>query len=231
MNTSILKGALLSALIFSGAMTAGQAALADGERNYQITIRNALLGQPVAPSLFVTHNSEFAMFGIGEAASTELATMAETGNPGPLLGVVSADGGVWDAVILPFDRSPPIMLLGESNSAEISADEDAKHFSAVGMLAATNDGFYAVRGIALPKKGSITVFANVYDAGSEANTEVLGDIPAGGNGAFDDPTGGEEGYIHVHAGIHGIGDLDPAVHDWRNPAVEITITRLKDNGD
>jgi hypothetical protein len=39
-----------------------------------------------------------------------------------------------------------------------------------------------------------------------------------------------EGFIHVHAGIHGIGGpggLDPATYDWRNPVVELTIVRIR----
>lgn len=39
-----------------------------------------------------------------------------------------------------------------------------------------------------------------------------------------------EGYIHVHAGIHGIGGddgLDPETYDWRNPVVEVTIERIR----
>ena len=228
MKNTVLKGAALGALILSGALGASQAALADDGRTYEVTIRNAMLGQPVAPSLFVTHDSDFSMFETGGTASTGLATMAETGNPGPLAGDVSVAEGVSDTVVLPFDRTPPIMLPGESNSAVIWADKKAKYFSAVGMLAATNDGFYAVRGVALPKKGSVTIYADVYDAGSESNTELLGDIPAGGNDSFNDPSGGEEGYIHVHAGIHGVGDLVSQAHDWRNPAVEITIKRIHD---
>jgi len=52
----------------------------------------------------------------------------------------------------------------------------------------------------------------------------------------DDPATGEginengEGYIHVHAGIHGIGGpggLDEATFDWRNPVVEVTIERIQ----
>lgn len=229
MKKTVLKGALTCALILSGALVAGQAALADEARIYQVTIHNAMLGQPLAPSLFVTHNSDFALFEIGDTASTELAIMAETGNPGPLAGMVSVSEGVVDTAVLPFDRTPPVMLPGESNSTEISAEGNAKYFSAVGMLAATNDGFYAVRGVKLPKNGSVTVYANAYDAGSEANTEHLGDIPAGGNDAFDAPLDDGEGYIHIHAGIHGVGDLVSETHDWRNPVVQITITRLGDD--
>ena len=34
---------------------------------------------------------------------------------------------------------------------------------------------------------------------------------------------GAEGYVHVHAGIHGIDDLDASMHEWKNPVVQITI--------
>ena len=179
---------------------------------------------------FATHDAGFTLFEIGGTASLGLAIMAETGNPGTLAGEVSGDANVSDTVVLPFpNRVPPVMLPGESNSAEITAEGDAKYFTAVGMLAATNDAFYAVRGVALPKTGSITVYADAYDAGSETNTELLGDIPGGGNDGFNDPIDDGEGYIHIHAGIHGLGDQLPEVFDWRNPVLEITITRLSDH--
>lgn len=231
MTSKIITGAIAGALAFSGALAAGQTALADEAeaRHYEITIRNALLGQPVAPSLFVTHDSSFSLFEIGDSPSDGLAIMAETGNPGPLAGEVSGEAGVYETVVLPTAHMPPVLFPGESNSTVISALGDAKHFSAVGMLAATNDAFYALRNVALPKRGSITVRAAAYDAGSEANTELAADIPASGNDNFDEPMGGEEDHIHVHAGIHGVGDFDPATFDWRNPVVEITITRLTDD--
>jgi hypothetical protein len=105
------------------------------------------------------------------------------------------------------------------------------------MLGATNDAFYAVRGIRLPIfiGQSIRVYANAYDAGSEANDESADTIGALG-AADDDPATGVginengEGYIHVHAGIHGIGGpdgLDEATYDWRNPVVEVTIERIR----
>jgi hypothetical protein len=30
-----------------------------------------------------------------------------------------------------------------------------------------------------------------------------------------------EGYVHIHAGIHGINDLDASALDWHNPVIEI----------
>jgi hypothetical protein len=37
---------------------------------------------------------------------------------------------------------------------------------------------------------------------------------------------GAEGYVYVHAGIHGTGDLNPAQFDWRNPVAKITVTKV-----
>jgi len=41
------------------------------------------------------------------------------------------------------------------------------------------------------------------------------------------PGVGGEGSVHIHAGIHGIGDLTSADFDWRNPTAKIVITRMK----
>jgi hypothetical protein len=80
----------------------------------------------------------------------------------------------------------------------------------------------------------LTLYSPAYDAGSERNDELCASIPGDypecsgpsspGNG--DKPTGGEEGFIHIHAGIHGIGDYKPAQRDWRNPVAKITIRRV-----
>ena len=32
-----------------------------------------------------------------------------------------------------------------------------------------------------------------------------------------------EGFIHVHRGIHGEGDLSTRVYDWRNPVAEVFV--------
>lgn len=229
MRHAVKNGVALGALLISGALVPTMAVADSDGRTYQITIRNATLGQPIAPSVFATHDAGFTLFHIGDDATLGLATMAETGDPSDLADEVEDSDGVDDVVVLPFDRDPPVMLPGESNTTTISASGDAKYLSAAGMVAATNDGFYAVRGIALPKHGKVTVQATAYDAGSEANTEADGEIPATPSGNLDSVKGGDgEGYIHVHAGVHGGADLDPAVHDWRNPVIEITIERMDD---
>jgi len=39
--------------------------------------------------------------------------------------------------------------------------------------------------------------------------------------------GGGEGFVHIHSGIHGVGDLKPALRDWNNPMALITVRRVR----
>jgi hypothetical protein len=250
---AVTKVVLLGAILAIGAIALTPAAMADqnnhrgkSKRMYRVTITNATLGQPIAPSVIATHTAAFRLFKLGPTPLPGdadyplyfgLATAAETGSPVPLVNEVAASDGVWEAVALPTDRTPPVLLPGESNSTIISASGNAKYLSAAAMLGATNDAFYAVRGVRLPEgvNDSIHVLSSAYDAGSEDNAESADTV--GALGATDDnPTTGDgidengEGYIHIHAGIHGIGGpggLDAATYDWRNPVVEVTIERIR----
>jgi len=245
---SISKLALLGAVLAAGTIALTPAAMAghNHDRMYRVTITNATRGQPVAPSVIATHTDAFRLFELGPVPMVgdpaydyyfALATMAETGYPFLLLDQVADSDGVWEAEALPTNRMPPVLLPGESNSITISASGGAKYLSAAAMLGATNDAFYAVRGVELPHGvgDSIHVFANAYDAGSEANAESTTTVGLLGATDDDPMTGtgineGGEGYIHVHAGIHGVGGaggLDAATYDWRNPVVEVTIERIQ----
>lgn len=251
MRASISKIALLGAVLAAATITLTPAAMAGkirdrGARMYRVTITNATHGQPVAPSVIATHTDAFRLFELGPTPEPgdfdydyyfALAAMAETGYPFHVLDQVAASHGVWEAVALPTDRTPPVLLPSESNSITISASRNARYLSAAAMLGATNDAFYAVRGAPLPLGigQSTHVLADAYDAGSEANAESA--VTVGALGATDDdPITGVginengEGYIHVHAGIHGVGGPDglaAATFDWRNPVVEVTIERIR----
>lgn len=249
MKISISTTALLGAMLALATIASTPEALAKqdrGERMYRVTVTNATRGQPVAPSVIATHTGAFRLFELGPTpvpgdAGYDLyfgiATAAETGYPVPLHEAVASSRGVWDAQVLATDRTPPVLLPGESNSLIISASGGAKYLSAAAMLGATNDAFYAVREVRLPDGigDTVRVDATGYDAGSEANAESPDTVGALG-ATDDDPITGAginengEGYIHVHAGIHGIGGpggLDPATYDWRNPVLELTIERIR----
>ena len=242
-----IKSALLSVAFVAGIATLAPAAMADGKgRMYQVTISNAMLGQPVAPSVIATHTGAFSLFEVGPAPMEgdsdyddyfALAAMAETGYPFHVLDQVSMSAGVQDTTVLATSHTPPVLFPGETNTTVVSASGGAKYLSAVGMLGMTNDAVYAVRGVMLPRgKGDVVrVTASAYDIGSEMNYESADTIGALG-GMDDDPISGDgineggEGYIHIHSGVHGVGGdggLSPAAHDWRNPVVEVTIERIR----
>ena len=97
-----------------------------------------------------------------------------------------------------------------------------------GMLATTNDAFTAISSKALPKR-SVSYMAETYDAGSEYNNELCIEIPGppcGGTNAANDNDG--EGFISIHNGVNGIGDLDPTKLDWRGATSIVTVTRIHD---
>lgn len=250
MKISISKAALLSSVLAASTLALSTAALAKNDndlRMYKVTIQNATLGQPIAPSVIATHTDGFTLFEVGPAPMPgedgyddyfALAAMAETGYPFHVRDQVAAAHGVWEAVALPSANTPPVLFPGESNSTMISAAGRAKYLTAAAMLGATNDAVYAIRGVELPKgmHDVVHVYAHAYDVGSEANAESPATVGALGstedNGAsgmgIDDGSG--EGYIFIHPGIHGVGGaggLDPAVHDWNNPVVEVTIERVE----
>jgi hypothetical protein len=113
------------------------------------------------------------------------------------------------------------------------------------MLLPTNDGFVGLDAIRIPKKrGTYTYYLNGYDAGTEANDEIINGggapgtpgIPAdpGGNGGTgaSGVTGADHNTtVHVHRGIvgdtdttGGASDLNSAVHKWINPVAKVVIT-------
>ena len=71
------------------------------------------------------------------------------------------------------------------------------------------------------------MFSPAYDAGTEENDELCTSIPGpacGGTGL--EASGNGEGFIHVHRGFFGIGDLEQAEYDWRNPVMAASFKRI-----
>ncbi len=225
MKQTILKGVVVAGLVAGGAMAMSPIAAADGARLYEVTVFNATRGQVVTPPVAATHTSDFQLFEIGDdLEATGLRVQAEDGDPGALLTELGGDPEVSNAVAAGGGVVP-----GGVAIFTVSASGDAKYLTVTAMLASTNDAFAAIRGIRLPNGigDMVSVFGNAYDAGTEANNEDCMFIPGPpcGNGGVRD-IGGAEGFVHIHSGIHGVGDLDPSVLDWRNPVIQVTIERI-----
>jgi len=216
---------VLAAAIAASAFFAAPTVSADegGVRHYAITITNITRGQIIAPPAVIAHNDDYKMFVLGGAPSYELSQLAEAGNGSLVLNAAGALPSVYKTVL-----GNGGILPGASQTIEIETTKNFSEISIGAMLATTNDGFMAVRGINAPSRGSITVEAQGYDAGSEANSETCAFVPGPPCGDGNHNPAAPEGYVHIHAGIHGVsgGTLDPAKLDWRNPVAQIEIKRI-----
>ncbi|MFO7639904.1 MAG: spondin domain-containing protein [Candidatus Competibacteraceae bacterium] len=219
--------ALPASLLLAAALTGAQAQSANGPM-YEVTITNLTRGASFTPILVASHRAGVKLFDLGQPASAELAIMAEGGDIAPLEQALRADGRVVD--IASTDG-----LLGPGQSVTVRvAVRRADHISLAAMILPTNDGFIALNGVAAPRFGSETHRLPGYDAGSEPNDELCAAIPGPQCGEINggemgegvsSPSADDEGFVHVHAGIHGIADLKAAEYDWRNPVAAVTIRK------
>lgn len=196
---------------------------AGDDKMYEVTITNLTRGQTFTPILVVSHSKGKPVFQLGSPASSELVALAESGNTQPLQDALFASGMAHDAV-----STGALLGPGESVSVMIKSNKDSQYISMASMLLPTNDGFIALNGVHLPKGNRMkSKVSPAYDAGSEVNDELCANIPGPhcGGAALSEEDG--EGYVHIHGGIHGIGDLTASDRDWRNPTAKVTIKRMK----
>lgn len=206
-------------------LIAGSAVASDGNLPavYEVRVTNVTAGVYFTPTLAATHVPSVRMFELGRPASTELATLAESGDVGPLQSVLGSLGRSVSAT----ETTGGLLAPGASTSFMIRGRPSQDRLSLAAMLLPTNDGFYAADAVPLPAQGSATFMALAYDAGSEFNDELCSNIPGpqcGGEGLSVEDG---EGYVHVHPGTHGMADLNRASYDWRNPVAQVTVTRIK----
>jgi len=191
---------------------------------YKVTITNLTKAQVITPPLVYTHEKSWMAFEPGKIARPKLAELAESGNPAPLADEFKTKERVMD-VQTGSGPIPP----GHSATLTVEAEGWFMNLTALGMLAQTNDAFFAVQGVSLPEWGEITVWAPAYDAGSEPNNEHAIYVPGppfGGQAGDNRVSDGAEGFVHIHPGIHGVGDLSAETYDWRNPVAKIVITKM-----
>lgn len=197
---------------------------------FEVTVTNLTRGQRFTPILVASHRANVRLFELGKPASPELQIVAEEGNVSPLTAALLAQPGVLDVA-----NSGALLDPGASTTIKVRTHGGFSHVSLAAMLIPTNDAFIALNGLRIPHGHLRTEVATsvAYDSGSERNDELCTSIPGpffiecGGPGGGGTPSGGEEGYVHVHAGIHGIGDLNAAERDWRNPVARIVIRRTR----
>lgn len=220
-TTTVRRTLLGSLLLFPLLMGSAQAT-----GKYRITVKNLTYSQVFSPILVVGHSRRVALFESGEAASEPLAQLAEGGATQPLIDALAGNRNVFGTA-----TSGGPVLPGQSVTIDLKTNYISR-ISVASMLVNTNDAFLALNSVRAPYRYKTQFEVPAYDAGSERNDELCVHIPgplcAGMNneqgGILGDPG---EGFVHIHRGIHGIGNLDRSVADWRNPVAEITIKRIR----
>jgi len=219
-----LKAALATTLIAGAGTTLADAnkdAYGHCNKAYEITITNLTYNQILSPPLVVSHARSVDLFEAGQPASEGLEALAEAGDTSILTGALAGADGVCDVM-----TAEGVVLPGESSTIVIRGSGQ-RVISVATMLVNTNDAFAGLSGMPMPRSfGPAARSIPAFDAGTEINDESCINIPgpACGGGGLD-PSGGE-GFVHIHRGIHGIGDLDPAEYDWRSPVAYVSIQRL-----
>jgi hypothetical protein len=231
MKKSLLALTLTGGLIASGSLLAQEISL---------SVTNLTNATYFTPLLIAAHNRGIDLFEPGMAASANLQAMAEGGNISGLIDDVIAAGGDYVA-------DPAGGLLAPGATAEALIDlprHRNRHLSVVGMLLPTNDGFVGLDSLKIPRhRGTHTVYLYGYDAGTEANDEIVNGggapntpgIPAdpganAGSGGIASVGPDHNPAVHIHRGVvgdddptGGHSDLDARVHGWQGPVAKLVI--------
>ena len=227
---------LITSLLIAGSL--GSASAVAGDRHISVEVTNLTNAITFTPLLVSAHNADSHIFQVGHTASFGLQAMAEGGDTSHLitdLAVAGANNNVSAGLLAP----------GETVSIELMANKHNRYLSVGAMLLPTNDGFVGLDAVSIPRKnGTYTYYLNGYDAGTEANDEIIngGGAPGtpgipgapdgnGGTGASGVTGPDHNGKVHVHRGIvgdsdptGGTSDLDSAVHQWLNPVAKVVVT-------
>ncbi|WP_125781772.1 spondin domain-containing protein [Pseudoalteromonas rubra] len=206
-----------------------------------VKVTNLTQGIYFTPLLVSAHTSDAMLFQAGEKASSALTAMAEGGS---LTGLSEILTGINANTM----ENPAGGLLAPVTSTMTSLETDAGNdrLSIVAMMLPTNDGFVGLNSWPIPTApGTYHIYLNAYDAGTEANNELVVE----GSGAPGTPgipaspgvAPGTQGMgvtemeentnVHIHRGnlgddeqVGGKSDLHNTVHRWLNPVAKVTVT-------
>lgn len=224
----------VSALMFASSQVQAQ--------DLSITVTNVTQGFYFTPIITAAHTSDNNIFMLGTAATAELQAMAEGGDISSLATLLgNADANIND------NPAGGLLAPGVSTNYTLTNDTANTHLSMTAMMLPTNDGFVGLDSWKIPTEaGTYTILLNAYDAGTEANNELIiggaggapnvlgipaapgGDAGTGGTGVTNTES---NTMVHIHRGAlgdddlsGGKSDLNNSVHRWLNPVAKLTVT-------
>ena len=199
---------------------------------FDVTVSNLTNAQPLSPIAVIAHQSGYAVFAVGSAASVSLEEMAEGGDNTSLLAEADTDPAVAGLV---SGGAPIGPAGGETVTVDVlESDLPGLQLSIATMLVNTNDAFASLN-VAVENMAEgdvLSFYAVAYDAGTEADTETAAHIPgpAGGGSGFDAVRDDQADRVAMHGGIvsldDGLSSSDlTEQHRFDNPVAHISITR------
>jgi hypothetical protein len=233
-----MRKIIIGTLAAAAVTLAGQTQAAD----LDIEITNLTHGFHFTPLLVGAHGAGSHLFQAGQDASDNLQIMAECG----MISGLSAD---LDNMGANKVENPAGGMLAPGATTPITSlmtTDGNTYLSLVAMLLPTNDAFVGIDNVKIPTAaGTYTYYLNAYDAGTEANNELIDasgcaagmagipgapgeDTGTGGMGVTDDESNKT---VHVHRGTlgdteatGGKSDLNSSIHRWQNPVARLVIT-------
>ena len=212
----------------SSSRSSSSSSSSSGEETITLRVTNLSVRQPMSPFFIMTHDDSIApLFTFGSPSSEPLALLAENGDPGPLVELYEGEDGVGEAFV--FARNPPYggsVEGGGPNAFNIEIPYDSRYpyITIASMFINTNDCFLAINGMKL-SRGDVLYLPGL-DSGTEVNNELCNSIPGPACAGIDggnERSGDGEGFVHVHQGFFGIGDLADGRYDWRNPMAQVIV--------
>lgn len=208
---------------------------------FSVEVTNLTNGSYFTPLLLAAHPASADVFEVGQTASAQVVAMAEGGDTSGLAALL---GGLGVDLL----DNPAAGPLGPGATASGTLETTSTgntQLSIVAMILPSNDAFIGLDSATLPTSGSAVYYLNGYDAGSEANDEIVGS-GAPGEAGFPNPpfvtttgTGGTgltdnqpNTHIHIHRGVlgdtdsnAGASDIDSQIHRWLNPVARVVVIR------
>jgi len=222
----------VSAIAFSSSAVMAQ--------DLSITVTNLTQGLHFTPIITSAHSNDNHIFMVGGTATAELQAMAEGGDISGLVSTLSnADANTSE------NPAAGLLAPGLSTTYSLTNDSTNTHLSLAAMVLPSNDGFVGLDSWEIPTEaGTYTINLNAYDAGTEANNELVNGGGAPGVLGIPAAPGGDAGTngtgvtdtesnttIHIHRGNlgdemvdGGKSDLNNSIHRWLNPVAKLTIT-------
>ncbi|WP_321528555.1 spondin domain-containing protein [Sedimenticola selenatireducens] len=229
----------LTALLISASLLASANVIAR-DRDISVEITNITNATYFTELLVATHDHNTRLFELSTAASPNLQAMAEGGNINGLIEDLEAANSEYIA-----NPAAGLLAPGATTEAVFNRPEKNHQFlSIVAMLLPTNDGFVGLNGLPIPKKkGTYIYYLRGYDAGTEANDEIITGGGAPGVPGIPADPGGNAGTggvanvapdhnptVHIHRGVvgdsdplGGDSDLDARVHTWQGPVAKLVL--------